>query len=80
MMYIPPHAPHTDDESEIGDESEEDKWRWGKRGKKHPRTVAPQGWVSKRRKIDRLIKECESLIRATPVSLCANIQGIDLVF
>ncbi len=59
---------HTDDESEIGDESEEDKWKWGKRGKKHPRSVAPRGWISKRRKIDRLIKECDSLVRATPVS------------
>ena len=26
----------------------------------------------------RLIKECDSLVRAIPMSLCANIQGVDL--
>ena len=66
------HHTHTqtDDESEIGEESE-DKWGWSKRtgrGKKHPRSVAPRGWVSKRKKIDRLIKECDALVKATPVS------------
>ncbi len=34
--------------------------------------------LAKRRKIDRLIKECDSLVRAIPMSLCANIQGVDL--
>lgn len=64
-MYI-----HTDDESEIGDEVEE-KQCWGKKGKrakKHPHSMAPHEWITKRKKIGEVIKKCDALVKTKLVS------------
>lgn len=60
-----------DDEYEIGDEVEEKKWwgRKGKRAKKHPDSMAPHEWITKRKKIGQLINKCDILVKAKPVSL-----------
>ncbi len=66
------HHTHTqtDDESEIGEESE-DKWAGARELGVVKSTLGrwPLGdGFSKRRKIDQLIKECDALVKATPVS------------